>query len=87
MRLHGFVGLPNGRLGATPSATTVRGGGRMANLLTRSAQVGQVKSFHSGAESALSLGVGANGPEEVDFAEIRPERLAEIKFRVRTLPE
>src|SRR6476620_1564164 len=41
----------------------------------------------SGAEAALALGVGTDGAQEVDPAEVRPVRLAEVELAVRALPE
>ena len=41
----------------------------------------------SGPEAALALGVRTDGPQEVDAAEVGPERLAEVELRVGALPE
>src|ERR1700733_3331476 len=40
-----------------------------------------------GAETAISRRVGAERAEEVDLAEGGPVRIAEVKFRIRALPE
>src|SRR5690625_7454196 len=35
----------------------------------------------------LAAGVGPQGPQEIDPAEVRPERLTEVELAVRALPE
>src|SRR5262245_42281975 len=41
----------------------------------------------SAAEAAFAGGVGADRPQEVDPAEVRPQRLAEVELAVDALPE
>src|SRR3569833_323735 len=45
------------------------------------------RSDGSGAVAAMSRGVGADRPQEVDLAEVRPDGLAEVELRVGALPE
>src|SRR3954469_17892420 len=41
----------------------------------------------SATEPAVPQGIGAQGTEEVDPSEVRPERVTEVELRVRALPE
>src|SRR3954465_9555848 len=41
----------------------------------------------SGAEAALALRVGADGPQEVDLAEVGPVGLTEVELALGALPE
>jgi len=52
----------------------------------RTSVVGNRKS-DLGAEAALALLIAADGSEEIDLAERRPARVAEIELAIGTLPE
>jgi hypothetical protein len=42
----------------------------------------QARIVGLGSKAAVPFGKGANGPEEVNFSKVRPERFFEVQLRV-----
>ena len=85
---------PPGRLGRVPAAsldgTAVSARTTAARTPTasgRSTPDSACDDRRSAAEAAVPVGVVAQGPQEVDLAEVRPVGLAEVELRVGALPE